>query len=253
MTDPFVHYILLNRGRLSEDDYSLGIPAFNAVTKLELHPKVTYFIGENGTGKSTLLEAIAVADGFNPEGGSRNFNFSTRDTHSRLHRALTLGRGPRPERRSDGWFLRAESFYNVASEIDTLANEPGGQDFLDRNYGGKSLHFRSHGESFFTLFVDRFRGNGFYLLDEPESALSPKRQLSFLTRMHDLITQGSQFIIATHSPILMAYPDAIIYQFSQTGIERVNYEDTDHYQITRMFLLRRESMLKELMREEETK
>jgi predicted ATPase len=244
MTDPFVHYVLLDRTRLSESDYSLGIPALAEVSKLDLHPKVTYFIGENGTGKSTLLEAIAVADGFNPEGGSRNFNFSTRDTHSKLWKCLLLGRGPRPERRSDGYFLRAETFYNVATEIDNLGVAGG--------YGGESLHLKSHGESFFTLFMERLRGNGFYLFDEPESALSPKRQLSFLTRMHDLIESGSQFIIATHSPILMAYPDSLIYQFSERGIQPIGYEETEHYQITKLFLTRRESMLKELMREEET-
>lgn len=243
MSDPFVHYLLLDRTRLAEGDYSLSIPALAGLDQLELHPKVTYFIGENGTGKSTLLEAIAVADGFNPEGGSRNFNFSTRDTHSQLWRCLRLGRGPRPERRSDGYFLRAETFYNVATEIDNLGVAGG--------YGGKSLHLRSHGESFFTLFMERLRGNGFYLLDEPESALSPKRQLSFLTRMHDLIETGSQFIIATHSPILMAYPDATIYHFSPTGLERVAYEETDHYQITKMFLTRRESMLRELLRSDQ--
>ncbi len=204
---------------------------------------MTYFIGENGTGKSTLLEAIAVADGFNPEGGSRNFNFTTRDTHSRLHRAITLGRGARPERRSDGWFLRAESFYNVATEIDNLGVVGG--------YGGKSLHHLSHGESFFTLFMERLRGNGFYLFDEPEAALSPKRQLSFLTRMHDLVQTGSQFIIATHAPILMAYPDALIYQFSSAGVEPIAYEETEHYQITKLFLQGRESMLRELMREDD--
>jgi predicted ATPase len=252
MQSPFVQYVLIDHTRLSETDYATEIPALKSLTKLDLHPKVTYFIGENGTGKSTLLEAIAVADGFNPEGGSRNFNFTTRDTHSRLHRAITLGRGSRPERRSDGWFLRAESFYNVATEIEELAKAaPKGKEFLDENYGGKSLHLRSHGESFFTLFTERFRGNGFYLLDEPESALSPKRQLSFLTRMHDLVQSGSQFIIATHAPILMAYPDALNYRFSAAGVEPVAYEDTEHYQITKLFLLRRELMLRELMREEE--
>jgi predicted ATPase len=243
VTSPFIHYVDFDPTRVSDGDYSLSLPAFAKLDRLELHPKVTYFIGENGTGKSTLLEAIAVADGFNPEGGSRNFNFSTRDTHSKLHWGLRLGRGSRPERRSDGWFLRAESFYNVVTEIDSLGVAGG--------YGGKSLHLLSHGESFFTLFMERFRGNGFYLLDEPESALSPKRQLSFLTRMHDLIESGSQFIIATHSPILMAYPDALIYRFSEMGIEPVAYEQTEHYQITKLFLDRRESMLRELLRGEE--
>ncbi|MFO0919234.1 MAG: AAA family ATPase [Planctomycetaceae bacterium] len=252
MTEPFIYYVTLDRSQLSGSDYALTIPAFGTLEKLELHPKVTYFIGENGTGKSTLLEAIAVLDGFNPEGGSRNFNFSTRDTHSQLWKCLRIGRGPHPERRSDGYFLRAETFYNVATEVEELAKQPGGQDFLNSSYGGKSLHVRSHGESFFTLFLNRFRGNGLYLLDEPESALSPKRQLSFLTRMHDLIESGSQFVIATHSPILMAYPDSVIYQFSANGIEPIDYEETDHYQITKMFLTRRESMLRQLMRHEES-
>lgn len=243
MPAPFFEFVLCDQSRLRPDDYSLTIPAIARLQRLELHPKVTYFIGENGSGKSTLLEAIAIADGFNPEGGSRNFQFTTKDTHSDLWRALTIARGPNPVRNSDGWFLRAESFYNVASEVDQLGVIGG--------YGGKSLHHQSHGESFFSLFLHRFRGNGVYLLDEPESALSPKRQLSFLTRMHDLINAGSQFIIATHSPILMAYPDATIYQFSADGIQQTKYEETEHYQITRMFLLRREAMLRELLRDEE--
>jgi predicted ATPase len=243
MTSPFLYYADLRRERVNDwDVYPYNIPAVNKLDRLDLHPKVTYFIGENGTGKSTLLEAIAVADGFNPEGGSRNFNFSTRDTHSGLSGAIVLGRGPHPERRSDGWFLRAESFYNVATEIDQLGVIDG--------YGGQSLHTLSHGESFFTLLMKRFRGNGLYLLDEPESALSPKRQLSFLTRMHDLIASGSQFLIATHSPIILAYPEATIYLFSDRGIEPIRYEETEHYQIMRMFLMRRESMLRELLRDD---
>lgn len=252
MPAPFFDFITVDKSRLSDDDYSRKIPAIAMLERLELHPKATYFIGENGSGKSTLLEAIAVADGFNPEGGSRNFQFSTKDTHSDLWETLTIARGPNPVRRSDGWFLRAESFYNVATDIEQLAKQTGGQEFLRRNYGGKLPHLQSHGESFFSLFLNRFRGNGVYLLDEPESALSPKRQLSFLTRMHDLIQAGSQFIIATHSPIVMAYPGATIYQFSTRGIESVRYEETDHYQISHLFLTRRESMLRELLRDEET-
>lgn len=250
MPAPFFEFVLCDKSRLPSDDYSLTIPAIAQLQRLELHPKVTYFIGENGSGKSTLLEAIAIADGFNPEGGSRNFQFTTKDTHSDLWQSLTIARGPNPVRNSDGWFLRAESFYNVATDIEELAKQPRGQEFLMRSYGGKLPHLQSHGESFFSLFLHRFRGNGVYLLDEPESALSPKRQLSFLTRMHDLITAGSQFVIATHSPILMAYPDSSIYQFSAAGIQQVGYEETEHYQITRMFLLRREAMLRELMRDD---
>jgi predicted ATPase len=202
---------------------------------------VTYFIGENGSGKSTLLEAIAVLQGFNPEGGSRNFDFSTVETHSSLADYLRSGSGTKKSRKSDSYFLRSESFYNVASEVDRLQ--------VNACYGGGSLHHRSHGESFFTLITQRFRGNGLYLLDEPEAALSPKRQLSFLTRLHDLLATGSQFIIATHSPIILAYPDSTIYMFSERGIESVRYEDTDLYQITQMFLSRRDAMLRELLRE----
>ena len=240
--EPFVRYVELKRDRVpSFDEYPFNIPAVKQLERLEFHPQVTYFIGENGSGKSTLLEAIAVLEGFNPEGGSRNFNFSTAETHSKLCDYLRSAAGVRRVRTSDSYFLRAESFYNVASEIDRLG--------VNEGYGGRSLHAYSHGESFFTLLTERFRGNGLYLLDEPESALSPKRQLSFLTRMHDLLATGSQFIIATHSPIILAYPNATIYQFSDRGIEPVQYEETDQFQITQMFLTRREAMLRELLRE----
>jgi predicted ATPase len=242
--EPFVRYVDLKREYVpSFDEYPFNIPAVKSLHRLEFHPQVTYFIGENGSGKSTLLEAIAILEGFNPEGGSRNFNFSTADTHSNLADFLRSASGARRVRTSDSYFLRAESFYNVATEIDRLAVQGG--------YGG-SLHRRSHGESFFTLITERFRGNGLYLLDEPESALSPKRQLSFLTRMHDLLATGSQFIITTHSPIILAYPNSTIYQFSEQGIETVRYEDTDHFQITHLFLSRREAMLRELLKEPES-
>lgn len=240
--EPFVRYVELKRDCVPTfDEYPFSIPAVKSLDRLELHPQVTYFIGENGSGKSTLLEAIAVLEGFNPEGGSRNFNFSTAATHSKLGNYLRSASGARRVRTSDSYFLRAESFYNVASEIDRLG--------VNGGYGGDSLHNCSHGESFFTLITKRFRGNGLYLLDEPESALSPRRQLSFLTRMHDLLATGSQFLIATHSPIILAYPNSTIYQFSERGIETIRYEETDHYQITHMFLTRREAMLQELLRE----
>jgi len=242
--EPFLRYVDLKREYVpSFDVYPFNIPAVKSLHRLEFHPQVTYFIGENGSGKSTLLEAIAILEGFNPEGGSRNFNFSTADTHSDLADYLRGASGARRVRTSDSYFLRAESFYNVATEIDRLEVQGG--------YGG-SLHHRSHGESFFSLITERFRGNGLYLLDEPESALSPKRQLSFLTRMHDLLETGSQFIIATHSPIILAYPHSTIYQFSEQGIETIRYEDTDHFQITQIFLSRREAMLRELLKEPET-
>jgi predicted ATPase len=205
-----------------------------------LNPRVSFFVGENGTGKSTLLEAIAVVEGFNPEGGSRNFNFATRESHSELCQCLRVSRGPKRMRGTDGFFFRAESYFNVATEIETSFPQ-----YLSA-YGGKSLHEQSHGESFFALVLNRFKGNGIYLLDEPESALSPSRQLSFLALMADLVKKGSQFIIATHSPILMGFPDATIFQFCESSIETVPYKDTDHYRITKAFLDRTDQMLAQL-------
>lgn len=221
--------------------YAGNLPAIKAIKRLKLHPKVTFFIGENGTGKSTLLEAIAVADGFNAEGGTRNFQFASRDSHADLYKWLRLGRGIRGKRRSDGFFLRAESFYNVATEIERLGFQP------DKSpYGPVSYHDQSHGESFLSLFIDRLRGDGLYLLDEPEAALSPQRQLTFLAAMHELIDRESQFVVATHSPIIMGYPDALIYEFSDDGLRTVEYEETEHFRVTRAFLNRREPMLKRL-------
>ncbi|MEI7366219.1 AAA family ATPase [Pectobacterium sp. 1950-15] len=227
--------------------YPFSIPSIRSLDKLELHPKVTFFIGENGSGKSTLLEAIAVSMGFNPEGGTRNFNFGTRTSHSRLSHFLRVAKGIKKPK--NGFFLRAESFFNVATEIERLDSEPGFDPPVINSYGGYSLHEQSHGESFMALLLNRFGKEGIYLLDEPEAALSPSRQLAALARMHDLIREGSQFVIATHSPILMAYPDATIFQFGEDGIQQVAYEDTEHYQVTRAFLNHPERMLRELMAE----
>ncbi len=200
-------------------------------------------MGENGSGKSTLIEAIVVAAGFNAEGGSKNFMFASRRTDSTLHEAIQLGR--RVRRETDGFFMRAESLYNVASNIEDMNNEEVG---LLSSYGGKSLHDQSHGESFLALAKHRFRGNGFYILDEPESALSPTRQLSFLRLIHDHVTQlHSQFLIATHSPILMAYPDSIIYNLTSEGITTIEYEDTEHFKVTSNFLANREMYLQYLL------
>jgi predicted ATPase len=242
LSTQYLRQIRLKREEVpSFDRYPFALPAVRHLEALDLHPRVTFFIGENGSGKSTLLEAIAVAFGFNPEGGSRNFSFGTRESHSELHRYLRLSKGiVRPR---DGFFLRAESFFNVATEIERLDQEGSfGPPVID-SYGGVSLHEQSHGEAFLALLMNRFGVEGLYLLDEPEAALSPQRQLAVLARLHDLADDGSQFVIATHSPILMAYPEATIYNFSPAGIEQVAYTDTEHYRVTRDFLLRPERML----------
>ena len=209
--------------------------------RLEFHPAVTFFIGENGSGKSTLLEAIALKLGFNAEGGGRNFNFATRETHSNLNEFITLERGVGHP--TDNYFLRAESFYNLASQVEDLG--------LEFGYGKKSLHAQSHGEAFLSLLTNRLLGDGIYLFDEPEAALSPQRQLSVLTLLHRLVYHQSQMIIATHSPILLAYPNARIYEFSEKGIAKINYTDTEHYRITKDFLDRYERMLEILIDEED--
>jgi predicted ATPase len=244
----YVQAVSLVRERVTNfDSYPFSLPAISKLGTMDLDPKVTFFVGENGSGKSTLIEAIAVAAGFNAEGGSKNFNFATRGTHSPLHDALQLKRGVRREK--DGFFLRAESLYNVATNIEDLEAEEAG---LLRSYGGTSLHRQSHGESFMALATHRFRGQGLYLLDEPESALSPARQLALLRLMHlHVRDKRSQFVIATHSPILMGYPDATIYHFSDVGIAGIAYEETEHYQITRGFLGSRETILQHLFADDE--
>ena len=213
--------------------YPHALPAFRDLATLPFHPKVTFFIGENGSGKSTLLEAVAIACGLNPEGGSRDFDFSTRGSHSPLSDCVRLI--PTLSQPADSYFLRAESFFNVATEIENLDRSGIGPKLIHA-YGGKSLHEQSHGESFFALFENRFGDHGLYLLDEPEAALSPQRQLQFLSLMHHYLSRGGQFVIATHSPIIMAYPDATIYQLDAEGTRPVAYADTEHYTVTRGFL-----------------
>ena len=221
----------------SFDAYPYSLAAIRNLETLPLHPAVTFLVGENGSGKSTLLEAIAIAAGFNPEGGSRNFNFATRASHSDLHRNLRLARSHK--RPPTGFFLRAESFYNVATEVDRLG--------VTGSYGDRSLHEQSHGEAFITLLKHRFGPQGLYFLDEPEAALSPARQMAALVRIHELVREGSQFIIATHSPILMAYPEATIYSVGDHGLAPIRYEDTEHYALTRRFLNDTAGMLEKLL------
>ena len=222
-------------------DFPFSIPAIGGLDTIEFDRPVTFFVGENGSGKSTLLEAIAIGMGLNAEGGSRNFRFATRESHSNLSDFLRLARSARRIR--DSYFLRAESYFNVATEIETLDREEGLSPPIIDSYGGKSLHEQSHGESFFSLFMNRLRGNGLYFFDEPEAALSPTRQLSFLSRLHDLVKDGSQFLIATHSPILLAYPDAAIHVLDDGPPRRIEYRDTEHYGVTRTFLNDTERML----------
>lgn len=226
--------------------YAADIPVIRHLSRLEFSSNVTFFVGENGSGKSTLLEGIAVALGFNPEGGTLNFSFSTSDTHSRLYEVLALERGIRRPR--DGYFLRAESFYNAATYLEEVDKAPGLPSVFDF-YGGKSLHAQSHGESFMALCLNRFGGKGIYLLDEPEAALSPQNQLALLARIHQLAEEGSQFIIATHSPVLMACPGAVIHVIDETGITETSYRETGHYQLTRSFLENPERMLRYLLEE----
>lgn len=246
ISSQFLQRMSLRRDTIeSFDRYPFNLPAVRTLDRLDFHPKVTFFIGENGSGKSTLLEAIAVALGFNAEGGSKNFQFSTRRSHSVLHEHLRIAKGFKRPR--TGFFLRAESFFNVATEIEQLDAEPGLGAPVIQSYGGHSLHEQSHGESFLTLLMERFHGQGLYILDEPEAALSPQRQLAVLSRIHDLVNEGSQFVIATHSPLLMAYPDACIYQCGADGVAPVAYEDTEHVRVTRDFLADPPRMLRGLL------
>ncbi len=223
--------------------YPWELPAIEALRSgLELHPKVTYLIGENGSGKSTLLEALAVAAGMNAEGGSSNFAFSTRDSHSLLWRSIRLVRGARRPRTD--FFLRAESLFTAATYLERLPRE-GGDPLA--SYGGDSLHEQSHGESFLAVMLSRFGRDGLYLLDEPEAALSTQNCLTCLRRIHELVLDGSQFIIATHSPIVLAYPQATIYNCDEHGLEQVAYEDADPVRLMQSFLGARERFLDRLL------
>jgi predicted ATPase len=206
--------------------YPLDLAAVRNVDSLALDPRMTIFVGENGSGKSTLVEGLAVAAGFNPEGGSTNFNFRTQDHLPELATHLRLIRNPTRPR--TGFFLRAESFFNVATEIERLD--------VGAGYGKKKLHEVSHGESFLALVMNRFGRGGLYILDEPEAALSPTGCLALVRRFNELANEGSQFIIATHSPIVMSFPGALIYLLSESGPQRVSWEDLDHVRIMKEFL-----------------
>jgi predicted ATPase len=235
LAEQYVRAIKLRRDKIeSYDPYPFSLPVVRDLDTLDLHPAVTFLVGENGSGKSTLMEALAVAWGFNAEGGTKNFRFGTRASHSVLHEYLRLVKGVKRPR--DGFFLRAESLFNLATDIEHLDEEPSFGPPIINSYGFRSLHEQSHGESFFAVMMHRFGGHGFYVLDEPEAALSPSRQLAMISRIHQLVRTRSQFVIATHSPILMAYPNAWIYQIGVGGLERVSLEETEHYVVAKRFL-----------------
>lgn len=243
----FLRSITLLREEVPDfHSYPFNVPSISGMDALDLENEVTFFVGENGSGKSTLLEAVADKCRFNTAGGGRNNLYDVESSHAALGNYIRLSWMPKT---SQGFFLRAESFYHFASHLDQLARD-------DRRvyeaYGGKSLHHQSHGESFLSLFLNRFSDEGLYLLDEPEAALSPARLLAFMRVIHQLVSRGnSQFIIATHSPILLGFPNAKIFSFDADTIESITYEDTDHYQITKGFLNRKERYLEELFLDDE--
>lgn len=229
-----------------EQSYPFNLPVVEGLRRrggLAFAAGVTFVVGENGSGKSTLIEGLAVALGLNPEGGSRSFRFASRASESELGRYLRVTRRPGRERTS--FFLRAESYYNVSTEIERLDDGPGGPPLLPA-FGG-SPHERSHGESFLALLRHRFRPRGLYLLDEPEAAMSPTGAMAVLTRLADLAAQGSQFVVATHSPILLALPGARILQIDPGGqIREVDYDSVETVALTRAFLADPQSYLRRL-------
>lgn len=240
MKQQFIQAVQFDWNRIDPDSYLNHIEAFRGIERLDFTKPITFFVGENGSGKSTLLEAIAVAHGFNPEGGTKNYNFSTYDTHSELCDAIRLIKGYRREK--IGYFLRAESFYNVATQEE---------DYADPLHPSARYHEKSHGESFLALAQNYLRPNGLYLFDEPEAALSPQRQLTLLMEIHCCAKSGSQFLIVTHSPILLGIPGADIYCFDDGAIHPCAYEETESYQVTEVFLNNREVLLRRLLEEED--
>ncbi|NHA03841.1 AAA family ATPase [Mucilaginibacter sp. HC2] len=238
---PYLQQISLERESVASfEAYPFHIPAIKNLSSMTFHRDVTFIVGENGSGKSTLIEAIALHLGLGIEGGSKNMQTKTHQNASVLFDYLTSSKSYRKP--SDYFFLRAESFYNVATYL-----EEADKGKIQQNYGVSSLHECSHGESFMATLTHRLSGNGLYIFDEPEAALSPARQLAALSAIHELVQANSQFIIATHSPILLAYPNAVIYQLDEEGMRKINYEETEHFRLTKYFLDNHEEMTRMLM------
>lgn len=236
MNHQFIQSVLFDWDKISDESYLTNIDALYMVKKIDFVKPITLFVGENGSGKSTLLEAIAVAHGFNPEGGTKNYCFSTHDTHSELCNAITIAKGYRKEKW--GYFLRAESFYNVATQEE---------EYADFAHPSEEYHNRSHGESFLKMVQNNIQPNGLYFLDEPEAALSPQRQLTLLAEIYRCASDGAQFIIATHSPILLGIPNAEIFSFDNGKIHTCRYEETESYKVTELFINNRKRLLENLL------
>ena len=236
MNNQFIQRVIFDWNRIDNDSYLKEIEAFKGIEKLDFNKPITFFVGENGSGKSTLLEALAVAHGFNPEGGTKNYVFSTHDTHSELCDAIRIAKGYRKEKW--GYFLRAESFYNVATQEE---------EYADFAHPSEEYHNRSHGESFLKMVQNNIQPNGLYFLDEPEAALSPQRQLTLLAEIYRCASDGAQFIIATHSPILLGIPNAEIFSFDNGKIHTCRYEETESYKVTELFINNRKRLLENLL------
>lgn len=231
-----INSLTIDWSKVSRKSYLRDIPAISKLNYLEFSSPVTCFVGENGTGKSTLLEAMAISFGFNPEGGTENYLFSTHDSHSELHKAVRLSKGTK--RPKHGFFLRSESYYNVATYDEYYNHEP-------------TLHVKSHGEAFLTIAEQDFVPYGLYFLDEPESALSPQSQLAFLYEIYKNAEAGAQFFIATHSLILLGIPNAELLGFDDGEIHKCHYEDTSQYQVMELFINHREQVLKHILDDSE--
>lgn len=245
MDHKFIRNVSIDWDQIDHNSYLHSIQALKSMEILDFQKNITFFVGENGTGKSTLLEAIAVAYGFNPEGGTMNYRFRTFDDVSELSGAVRMVKGYRRAR--SNYFFRAESFFNVASKAEDYRDMTPKEIYYKR-YGGKSLHEQSHGESFLAYFQS-FDQEGLYIMDEPEAALSPQRQLTLFMQIAKMAENGSQFMIASHSPILLGIPGADIISFDGGTMRRCSYEETESYQVMEMFINHREPLIERLLDE----